>query len=77
MSEFKSWRELMYQLVVVNRFDGQLAFQPLVSGQNIKIACLELFNEQNLDYSNLNKCITKLHQAEDILNEKSEKFSKY
>lgn len=72
-----NWKELIGGLIVDRGLNGEEVFEPVVSGQNVKIACLELFNEKNYDYADINKCINKLLQADDQLNETLKKINKY
>jgi hypothetical protein len=76
-ASINSWKDLVAHLILDRGMSGEQAFQPFVEAQNIKVACLEIFNQRNLDYENINQCVNKLHQAEDQLNETLSRFSKY
>lgn len=72
-----TWKELISHLIIDREMPGQKVFQPFVNGQNIKVACLEIFNQRNLEYDNINQCINKLHQAQDQYDQILSKLSKY
>lgn len=76
-ASINSWKDLVAHLIIERGMTGEQAFQPFVGAQNVKVACLEIFNQRNLDYENMNQCVNKLHQAEDQLNETLSRFSKY
>jgi len=76
-ASINSWKDLIGHLIIEREMTGEQAFQPFVGAQNIKVACLVIFNQRNLDYQNINQCVNKLHQAEDHLNDILSKFNKY
>jgi len=67
MSSVNSWTELISHLIIDRKMSGEQALQPFVDSQNMKVACLELFNQRNLDYDNIDQCVNKLYQADDLL----------
>lgn len=77
MSSVNSWTELISNLIIDRRMSGEQVFQPFVDSQNIKVACLELFNQRNLDYDNIDQCVNKLFQADDQLNQTLSKLNRF
>ncbi len=77
MESVNSWKEIIFHSIVHRGASGEQTFNPFISGQNIKVSCLEIYNERNLDYDSIDKCINKLHQADDQFNEILSKLTKF
>ena len=48
-----TWRDILNHYIIARRENGNETLQALVERQNMKVACLEIFNEKNLDYDNI------------------------
>ena len=72
-----SWRDLINYHIVYRREDGNQTLKTIVDRQNIKVACLELFNEKNLEFNDIDKCVNKLYQSSLIMKDVYNKITKF
>lgn len=72
-----SWKNIIVNHIANRREDGNETLSALVDRQNLKVACLELFNEKNLEYDNIDKCVNKMYQSSLIIKDIVNKIEKY
>jgi predicted transcriptional regulator len=76
-SQTSSWKEIFLHHIIDRREDGNQTLRNIVDRQNLKVSCLEIFNEKNLEYDNIDKCINKLYQSSLILKDVNNRITKY
>ena len=72
-----SWRNIVNFYIVNRREEGNQTLKSLVHRQNLKVTCLELFNEKNLEFDNIDKCVNKMYQSSLIIKDVVNKITKY
>jgi hypothetical protein len=72
-----TWKNIITFYLVTRREEGNQTLRAMVDRQNLKVACLELFNEKNLEYDNIDKCVNKLYQSTLLLKDVVNKINKF